>query len=283
MRTADIFVSSWNMGGVDRESCTPAAADGPAALSALQMVIPLWIPRGYDLYVRAPCLSVSLSLSVNGWTDGPPRVLPFLSHPSLSADRTPTPSLTHSLTHAHTNQCINPQVIGVQECQILKELREAVLEHLGGPEHYTLFGKDIGSEMIHGRIATTLFVRTPDVAQGYFHMHRGVVDRVAAGAWRGVTRCGACGRHGRAKAPQPLPPPSSVSFHAHPSDLALRPSSTGVSLGPLGRAENKGMVGLSCKYGDATLAIISAHFASDKHGRNKVAKRNAVSLALLGG
>lgn len=50
-----------------------------------------------------------------------------------------------------------------------------------------------------------------------------------------------------------------------------------MSLGPLGRAENKGMVGLSFKYGDATLAIISAHFASDSHGRNKVAKRNAVS------
>jgi hypothetical protein len=52
---------------------------------------------------------------------------------------------------------------------------------------------------------------------------------------------------------------------------------TGVSLGPLGKAENKGMVGLSCMYGDTTLAIISAHFASDSHGRNKLAKRNAVS------
>lgn len=77
---------------------------------------------------------------------------------------------------------MHPQVIGVQECLILNELREAILEHLGGPEAYTVFGKDIGSEMIHGRIATTLFVRTPDVARGHFHMHRGVVDRVAAGA-----------------------------------------------------------------------------------------------------
>jgi hypothetical protein len=73
-------------------------------------------------------------------------------------------------------------VIGVQECQILKELREAIHEHLGGPQAYAVFGKDIGSEMIHGRIATTLFVRAADVAEGRFKMHRGVVDRVAAGA-----------------------------------------------------------------------------------------------------
>jgi hypothetical protein len=74
------------------------------------------------------------------------------------------------------------QVIGVQECQILRELREAIVEHLGGPQAYTFFGQDIGSEMVlRGRIAVTLFVRTADVAAGRFKMHQGVVDRVAAG------------------------------------------------------------------------------------------------------
>lgn len=80
----------------------------------------------------------------------------------------------------------------MQECQILKEVRDALHEHLGGPEAYTLFEKDIGSEMIHGRIATMLFVRTADVNQGSFEMHHGVVDRVAAGACVGCLFCG-CG------------------------------------------------------------------------------------------
>lgn len=59
------------------------------------------------------------------------------------------------------------------------------------------------------------------------------------------------------------------------------PPQTGVSLGPLGQLENKGMTGLSCSYNDATLAIITAHFASDSHGRNKLAKRNAVCRRVL--
>lgn len=61
VRSVEIFASSWNMGGVDRESClSPAAATGEGDLetgagrSALQVVIPLWIPRGYDLYVSPP-------------------------------------------------------------------------------------------------------------------------------------------------------------------------------------------------------------------------------------
>lgn len=41
------------------------------------------------------------------------------------------------------------------------------------------------------------------------------------------------------------------------------------------------MTGLSCSYNDATLAIITAHFASDSHGRNKLAKRNAVCRRVL--
>lgn len=88
-----------------------------------------------------------------------------------------SPSL---LFYHHTNDWL--QVIGVQECQVLKEVREAILEHLGGPDAYAVFSQDIGSEIMHGHIATLLFVRSEDVARGRFEMHRGVVDRVAAGA-----------------------------------------------------------------------------------------------------
>jgi hypothetical protein len=37
-----------------------------------------------------------------------------------------------------------------------------------------------------------------------------------------------------------------------------------------------GMVGLSVRYFDVSLALITAHFASDSKGRNRVAKRNRV-------
>lgn len=58
LRSVEIFASSWNMGGVDRESCLAAMSEGDletgAGRSALQAVIPLWIPKGYDLYVSPP-------------------------------------------------------------------------------------------------------------------------------------------------------------------------------------------------------------------------------------
>lgn len=38
------------------------------------------------------------------------------------------------------------------------------------------------------------------------------------------------------------------------------------------------MVGLSVRYFDASLALITAHFASDSKGRNRVAKRNRVRM-----
>jgi len=36
------------------------------------------------------------------------------------------------------------------------------------------------------------------------------------------------------------------------------------------------MVGLSVRYFDTSLAVITAHFASDSKGRNRVTKRNKV-------
>ena len=59
MRSVEIFASTWNMGGVDRESCAVGTGgteeeQGRAAKSALQLVIPFWLPLGYDLmYARA--------------------------------------------------------------------------------------------------------------------------------------------------------------------------------------------------------------------------------------
>lgn len=43
----------------------------------------------------------------------------------------------------------------------------------------------------------------------------------------------------------------------------------------------KGMVGLSVRYYDASLALITAHFASDSKGRNRVAKRNRVRACVM--
>lgn len=50
-----------------------------------------------------------------------------------------------------------------------------------------------------------------------------------------------------------------------------------VKLGPI-RAANKGMVGLSIRWHDTSLAVMTAHFASDKKGKNRVDKRNQVSI-----
>jgi hypothetical protein len=65
LRSVEVFASTWNMGGVDRESCATSGVGGvgdeeQGAKSALQLVIPLWIPRGYDLYVRATVVVVAL-------------------------------------------------------------------------------------------------------------------------------------------------------------------------------------------------------------------------------
>ena len=120
-------------------------------------------------------------------------------------------------------------VLGVQECQCLKEFRDAVHSYLGGPQAFTVYADALGDDQIlHGFIAITVFVRASDVADGAFRIYRGAVNKVAAG----------------------------------------------ISLGALGHAPNKGMVGLSCRYYDTSLSIITAHFASDSKGRTRVDKRN---------
>ena len=56
---------------------------------------------------------------------------------------------------------------------------------------------------------------------------------------------------------------------------------TGVDLGPMGRAPNKGMCGLSVRYFDVSFAFISVHFTSDSKGRNRLAKRNKDARTVL--
>ena len=56
---------------------------------------------------------------------------------------------------------------------------------------------------------------------------------------------------------------------------------TGVDLGPMGKAPNKGMCGLSARYFDASFAFIAAHFTSDSKGRNRLAKRNQDAFTVL--
>lgn len=105
MRSVEVFASSWNMGGVDRECCFPpgaantvssfaslssAATNGGigGGRSALQLVMPLWIPKGYDLYVRGPGPTPSIRACSHKW----------ISHQVLTIHPTPTPT-----QHAHAH------------------------------------------------------------------------------------------------------------------------------------------------------------------------------------
>jgi len=51
--------------------------------------------------------------------------------------------------------------VGLQECLILKDLRCALHEVLGGPTAYTMFYSAIGdSTVLHGEIALVIFAKT---------------------------------------------------------------------------------------------------------------------------
>jgi hypothetical protein len=47
------------------------------------------------------------------------------------------------------------------------------------------------------------------------------------------------------------------------------------------RVPNKGVVGLSARYFDTSLAFLTAHFASDKGGRNRLGRRNRDARSML--
>ena len=74
------------------------------------------------------------------------------------------------------------QVLGVQECQCLKEFRDVIHNYLGGPSAYVIYGAEIGdSSIINRTIAVTICVRASLVPEGIFKIHQGVVNRVNAG------------------------------------------------------------------------------------------------------
>lgn len=109
MRSVEIFASTFNAGGVDRESAcgVPSGGGGggdrdetaaaPPKKSALQLVIPLWIPRGYDLYVRA-CVEVCVGVVGIREDQGLDRFV------RLSATQPPTFVSTHTHTPPYNNR-----------------------------------------------------------------------------------------------------------------------------------------------------------------------------------
>lgn len=76
--------------------------------------------------------------------------------------------------------------IGVQECMVLDELREAIWKYLGGREAYRIFIAEIGSTNtalgFHGMIAVTVFARATDVDSGAFFMPESNAIEVKKGA-----------------------------------------------------------------------------------------------------
>jgi hypothetical protein len=60
--------------------------------------------------------------------------------------------------------------IGVQECMDYSEIKETILNHLGGPSKYQLYSVAIGSDTkslgFHGYIALMVFVKTSEVNDG---------------------------------------------------------------------------------------------------------------------
>mmetsp|Transcript_43548 Transcript_43548/g.136603 ORF Transcript_43548/g.136603 Transcript_43548/m.136603 type:complete len:518 (-) Transcript_43548:28-1581(-) len=81
-------------------------------------------------------------------------------------------------------------IVCLQECMCLQELREAIQEHLGGPEKFSAFHNEIGSTNkrlgFHGYIALMVFARTEDVESGAFAPLQSLRDNVKQGANLGV-------------------------------------------------------------------------------------------------
>ena len=71
-----------------------------------------------------------------------------------------------------------------------------------------------------------------------------------------------------------------VSGAFYPHLASVNRLATGVDVMGL-RIPNKGVVGLSARYHDTTLAFVTAHFASDKKGRNKLWRRNRDAMTML--
>ena len=140
-----------------------------------------------------------------------------------------------------------------------------VQEYLGGPSSFTTFMRELGDSRmpLHGVIGVVVFVRTAHVETGAFEIHHGAVDKVAAGVSTDI---------------EELIGTDSVIALAEGATAFVYCVYVQVNLGPMGRAPNKGMVGISVRYFDCSLALMNAHFAADLKGRARVERRNQVSL-----
>lgn len=77
-------------------------------------------------------------------------------------------------------------VVGVQECLEIESLREAILQHLGGPSEYVMYGDEIGSNNtslgFHGYIGLSVFLKASGVQDGSLKITESSLRTVAAGA-----------------------------------------------------------------------------------------------------
>jgi hypothetical protein len=166
----------------------------------------------------------------------------------------------------------------------------------GGEKAYRILHAEIRDLYVpHGSIAIAAFGRTEDVESGALTIYRAANNRVATGV-RQVAGPVACGTdlEERGSTTQDLGCAVQYAeyrglivprwaFGAKERDFkrASSLSHWQVNLGPMGRASNKGMVGLSLNYRGTSLALISAHFAADKKNRTRLEQRNRVRPGLV--
>ena len=155
---------------------------------------------------------------------------------------------TYTVTYIHTptpNTPIPNPLQGIQECMALPELAAAVHRHLGGPARYVACTDAVWST--NGEIGLLLFARAEDAAAGAFEILGGLTNKVNLGA-RCVVGMGLV-----------------MGFQPGTDRIADPPThSVGV-----GNLPNKAAVGLACRLHDRTLALVTAHFAADKHGKER--------------
>ena len=145
-----------------------------------------------------------------------------------------------------------------------------------------MFTSEIGdTTILHGMIAVTLYVRTADVSSGTLFVGDAMYGRAHPGLHSRLGKQPLTDHHARPflffSFFFPSPRPGAFSLHQG----AVSKLATGVDLGPMGKAPNKGMCGLSARYFDASFAFVSAHFTSDSKGRNRLAKRNKDAYTVL--
>lgn len=76
-------------------------------------------------------------------------------------------------------------VIGLQECLDVVGLRQMILDYIGGPSEFSMFGSEIGSGNTqlgyHGYIAITVYIRNTDLDQGNIRPTKSYMNTMATG------------------------------------------------------------------------------------------------------